>query len=1086
MQVTSKNIFNTIDECLNLTIKKSSMLARVRGQQIKRHRSEEPLVPITFVEIISTTTTPPKRLKALLDSGASATIADYEALKGLIVKDKPGTVWSSAAGKFATTKVAKVSLKFPEFSDTKVVTTTLHATSNSLSGYNIIIGRELLCQLGIVLNFQTQEIKWGDGEIPMKPRDSAPETSFFIKEPTSLLQEADRLSSINDAKYSKANLQEVVANTQGLTTSQQDKLHTLLHKFESLFDGTLGEWRNTEYHIDLKDDAKPYHAKPFAVPRAYEAAFRREVERLCKIGVLKKVNRSEWAAPTFLIPKKDRTVRFINDFRELNKRIKRKPFPIPKIQDMLLKLEGFQWATSLDLNMGYYHIRLDPASRALCTIVLPWGKFEMQRLPMGLCNSPDIFQEKMSELMDGFNHVLTYIDDLLVISNGSFEDHLAKLGRVLQRIQDAGLKVNAPKSSFCQAELEYLGYWITRQGIMPVPHKVEAILKIAPPKNRKELRSFIGVVNYYRDMWIRRSEVLAPLTQLLAGDPKSKWEWTPEAATAFAQIKKIIARKVLLTHPDFSIPFEIHTDASKHQLGAVISQNGQPIAFYSRKLTPAQLNYTTTEKELLAIVETLKEFKNILMGQRIIVYTDHKNLTYKVFNTERVMRWRLICEEYGATLQYIQGSHNIVADSLSRLQLEPSLQSEPNHDVLDKPATRFLHEAFPFDELPDDAYPLRLKLLEYEQGKDKSLLQQARESPMYSIQTFHGGGKERKLIVKNGKIVVPTKLQKRLVQWYHHMLCHPGETRTEATIAQHFTWTKLREQVRKECSTCHTCQLTKRTKKKYGHLPEKEAESLPWEKLCVDMIGPYTIKRQGREDLVLWCVTMIDPATGWFEICEVPGTKRADVIANIVEQTWLTRYPWPQEVTFDRGTEFMAEFSAMVVNDYGIKKKPITKRNPQANAIVERVHQTIGNMIRTFQVQNMDEENPWIGILSAVAFAIRATVHTTTQATPMQLVFGRDAMLNIQFNANWKMIQQRKQKLIKQNNKRENSKRIPHEYKVGDKVLIKQDQNYKFGKDPYKGPYKITKVRTNGTVRIQEGITEDTYNIRMITPYRHS
>jgi hypothetical protein len=612
------------------------------------------------------------------------------------------------------------------------------------------------------------------------------------------------------------------------------------------------------------------------------------------------------------------------------------------------------------------------------------------------------------------------------------------------------------------------------------------MLKIAQPKNRKELRSFIGLVNYYRDMWIRRSDVLAPLTKLLSGDKKTKWEWPPEAAASFATIKKIIAQEVLLTHPDFSKPFEIHTDASKYQLGAVISQKGKPIAFYSRKLTSAQLNYTTTEKELLAIVETLKEFRNILMGHVITVYTDHKNLTYKVFNTERVMRWRLICEEFGVNLNYIQGSHNIVADGLSRLKLEPSLKSEPNSEVLDEPQSRLLHEAFPFEDLPKDAFPLRLKLIEYEQGKDKSLLTKVRKSPAYSIRSFRGGGKERKLIVKNGKIVVPAKLQKRLVQWYHLILCHPGENRTEATIAQHFTWSKMREHIHKECSTCHTCQLTKRSKKKYGQLPEKEAESLPWEKLCVDMIGPYNIKRRGKEDLVLWCVTMIDPATSWFEIREVPGTKRADVVANIVEQAWLTRYPWPQEVILDRGTEFMAEFSTMLTNDYGIKKKPITKRNPQANAIVERVHQTIGNMIRTFQVQDLDEDDPWAGILSAVAFAVRATVHTTTRATPMQLVFGRDAVLNIQFQANWKMIKDRKQQLINQNNKRENKKRIPHEYNVGDEVLIKQDQNSKFGSNPYKGPFIITEVRNNGTVRIQEGITEDTYNIRMITPYHRS
>ena len=149
-----------------------------------------------------------------------------------------------------------------------------------------------------------------------------------------------------------------------------------------------------------------------------------EVERLCETGVLRKVNRSEWAAPTFIIPKKDGSVRFISDFRELNKRIKRKPYPIPKIQDMLLNLDGFKYATSLDLNMGYYHIELSPQSKQLCTIVLPWGKYEYQRLPMGLCNSPDIFQEKMGTLMQDLEYVRAYIDDLLVLTSGDLKDHL--------------------------------------------------------------------------------------------------------------------------------------------------------------------------------------------------------------------------------------------------------------------------------------------------------------------------------------------------------------------------------------------------------------------------------------------------------------------------------------------------------------------------------------------------------------------------------------------------------------------------------------------------------------------------------------
>jgi hypothetical protein len=252
------------------------------------------------------------------------------------------------------------------------------------------------------------------------------------------------------------------------------------------------------------------------------------------------------------------------------------------------------------------------------------------------------------------------------------------------------------------------------------------------------------------------------------------------------------------------------------------------------------------------------------------------------------------------------------------------------------------------------------------------------------------------------------------------------------------------------------------------------------------MIGPYTIKRKNKKELQLWAVTMIDPATGWFEIKAV-DTKRADYVANLIEQTWLTRYPWPTQIVLDRGTEFMAEFSEMVQRDYGIKKKPITKRNPQANSIVERVHQTIGNMIRTFQVHNsdvVDEEDPWSGILAAVAFGVRATVHSTLRASPMQLVFGRDAIFNLQHIADWKYIKDRKQRMIVANNKRENAKRKDYKYEVGDQVLVKAEQSSKYGSDAYLGPYTVAAVYDNGTVRVDEGTVTDTYNIRNVTPYR--
>ena len=181
---------------------------------------------------------------------------------------------------------------------------------------------------------------------------------------------------------------------------------------------------------------------------------------------------------------------------------------------------------------------------------------------------------------------------------------------------------------------------------------------------------------------------------------------------------------------------------------------------------------------------------------------------------------------------------------------------------------------------------------------------------------------------------------------------------------------------------------------------------------------------------------MIDPAPGWFEMAQIT-TKTAAEFADITEKTWFTRYPLPQRIVFDRGTEFIAEFSKMCHNDYGLKRKPITTRNPQSNAIIKRIHQTIGNIIRTFDVSNIVNNNPWSGILAATMFAVRATYHTTLQASPMQLVFFRDAILNIKHVADWEHIRQRKQLRINYNNKQENMLHNNHQYKVGDKILFK-------------------------------------------------
>jgi hypothetical protein len=252
----------------------------------------------------------------------------------------------------------------------------------------------------------------------------------------------------------------------------------------------------------------------------------------------------------------------------------------------------------------------------------------------------------------------------------------------------------------------------------------------------------------------------------------------------------------------------------------------------------------------------------------------------------------------------------------------------------------------------------------------------------------------------------------------------------------------MRDHTTNYVKICPVCQRNKRQQKKYGLLPPKETKATPWDKLCVDLIGPYKItRRKGEKELICKCV--IDPATGWFEIRQYDD-KQSITVANIVEQGWFSRYPWPTQITFDRGSEFIGQdFQTMRKEDYAIEAKPIvTIRNPQANAIVERVHhQGIGTIIRTFEELEsnyLDEEDPWKGILSAAAFAVRSTFHTTLRNTPGELVFGRDMIFNIKHEANWEFIRKRRQQLIEKNNEAENAKRIPHTYNIGDKVLIRR------------------------------------------------
>ena len=1118
-----------------VTKKTSNKLDKFISKSLKKHQfvnleSYDNLflkdgTPVTFASVYDPNNT--KRilvgnLLVLLDCGSSHSMAKASIVKkykdSLFKKERSS--YKTAAGFLNSKYSMLINFTLDEFGkSTKISHSFDLDESKDGIGYDMLIGRDLLDKLKIDLRFSDKMIKWEDQLVPMKSfsktwkdkhptRKEVKATILRSIAPRSTQQATDRALKILDSEYVKADLNNIVDNADSLNDEQKAMLLKLLKQFENLFDGTLGKWNTNPVVIEMKPGSKPTSSRSYSVPRINKQTFKNELDRLIKIGVLEQVQESEWGTPVFIIPKKEGTVRFLTDYRRVNGQIIRKPFPIPKIADTLQQLEGFKFATALDLNMGYYTIPLAECSKNITTIVTEFGKFRYTCLPMGMVISGDVFQSKIYDLIGDIDGVKTYIDDILCIGKGTFAQHINQLEEIFRRFQKARLKVNASKCSFGLKEIPYLGYIITINGIKPDPKKVQGILDLDKPKTVKKMKGFIGMIQFYRDMWKRRSHILSSLIDATAGKKKhTKITWTDEMNEAFIQIKQIISEEVFLTYPDWSKPFIVHADASNKQLGAVISQNKKPIAFFSRRLSKSQRNYTTTEKELLSIVECLKTFRNILFGYEIHVYSDHRNLIYEatLSESQRVMRWRLLLEEFGPHIHHIAGVDNIVADNLSRLK-----SSNAEEDENDVPADTKLQELYSNQKIRSiqSEFPLDKELIKIEQVKElnkkrshlKSLLKNKKSE--FTSETID----DVKLIMKDNKIYIPHTMRESILNWYHHMLNHPGGDRLGNTIKQNCYWKGLSHQAKDYVKTCQVCQQYKR-KRKYGHVPAKIIQDLvPWRTVHIDLIGPYSITAKQSVpggkikeiELKLTAMTMVDPATGWFEIIEVPYYSIDDVknnkdnyidkssarISKLFDQAWLSRYPRPKEVIFDNGSEFKMHFMALL-EDFDIKPKPTTVENPQGNSPVERIHQVVQNMIKTKELDKLvfDYIDPWAEVLSSVAWAVRSSYHSTLQATPAQLVFGRDMLFNMKKAINWKLITENKRKQIARDNERENAGRIAHPYKVGDEVLhLKKGIKRKYSRHK-SDPCTVTEVFTNGTVTISQGVKHQRTSIRNIEPF---
>ena len=465
---------------------------------------------------------------------------------------------------------------------------------------------------------------------------------------------------------------EEVRISPALTLDQQRELKSLVTKYYKVFSNKPGLAKGVMHRIHT-GDAPPQAVTPYRVTGPYKDKVRKELDEMLKENIIVPSS-SPWSAPIILVDKSDGSVRFCVDYRKLNLVTKPDAYPMPRLDNLIETIGGCRYISSLDLVKGFWQVRIDPRDQEKTAFCSPFGLFEFRVLSFGLRNSPATFQRLMDQTLQGLSDfTVAYIDDIGIFSN-TWEDHLRHLEVVLQRLSAVGLTVKASKCQLGSPEIKYLGHVVGGGIIKPLEAKVEAVRDWPRPNTKKRVRSFLGLIGYYRKFIPRFSEMAAPLTELTRKKTDDHIPWTSDCEEAFQKLKEALIHYPVLRAPDFDREFIVYTDASNAGVGAVLCQaddNGDqhPVSYLSKKLQKGERHLATVEKECLAIVYAVQKLSPYIWGRHFILCTDHSPLrwlkTMKTHNS-KLMRWALLLQDFDFEVKVVKGTMNCVADALSR------------------------------------------------------------------------------------------------------------------------------------------------------------------------------------------------------------------------------------------------------------------------------------------------------------------------------------------------------------------------------------------------------------------------------------